>query len=56
MGSGMSVRISNRFLFLMLARQYLYFSLFKEYTFSGNGEDINIGIAFASQITNFLKI
>lgn len=40
-------------LFLMLAKQYLYFSLFKEYTFSGNGEDINLGIEFAFQIANY---
>lgn len=35
-------------LFLRLARQSLYFRLFKEYNFSGNGKDINVGIAFAS--------
>lgn len=50
------MQVPTVLLFLMLAWQYLYFSLFKEYTFSGNGEDINIGLAFASQNANSLKI
>lgn len=54
--SRMSVQVPTMFLFLMLAWQCLYFRLFKEYTFSGNGEDINIGLAFASQNANSLKI
>lgn len=54
--SRMSMQVPTVLLFLMLAWQYLYFSLFKEYTFSGNGEDINIRLAFASQNANSLKI